>query len=84
LISSYISGRYVPNPINLNALARALEVSTDELIPQANSLSRRGESTPPFDLRILGDNRASLRINQVVSLSVALKVVQLINDDTKT
>jgi len=83
LISSYINGRYVPNPINLEALARALDVRAEELLPQANSLPRRGEATPPFDIRVLGDNRASLRVNQVVSLSVALKVAQLINDDTK-
>lgn len=83
LISSYISGRYIPNPINLAAMAKALDVTPDELLPQSNNLPRRGESTPPLDLRVLGDDRASLRVNQVVSLSVALKVAQLINDDTK-
>lgn len=83
LISSYISGRYVPSPINLEALARALDVRAEELLPQANNLPRRGETTPPLDIRVLGDNRASLRVNQIVSLNVALKVAQLINDDTK-
>jgi len=83
LVSSYISGRYVPNPINLEALANALGVRPEELLPQAASLPRRGEATPPFDIRVLGDNRTSLRVNQVVSLTVALKVAQLINDDTK-
>jgi transcriptional regulator with XRE-family HTH domain len=83
LVSSYISGRYLPNPVNLAAMARALGVESDDLLPQSNNLPRRGESTPPLDIRVLGEDRASLRVNQVVSLSVALKVAQLINDDTK-
>jgi transcriptional regulator with XRE-family HTH domain len=83
LVSSYISGRYIPNPINLAALAKALGIDPEELLPQSNNLPRRGESTPPLDIRVLGDDRASLRVNQVVSLDVALKVAQLINDDTK-
>jgi transcriptional regulator with XRE-family HTH domain len=81
LVSSYIAGRYVPNPINLAAMAQALGVEPDELLPQASNLPRRGESTPPLDIRVLGGDRASLRVNQVVSLGVALKVAQLINDD---
>jgi transcriptional regulator with XRE-family HTH domain len=83
LVSSYISGRYIPNPINLAAMAKALNIAPDDLLPQSNNLPRRGESSPPLDLRVLGEDRASLRVNQVVSLSVALKVAQLINDDTK-
>lgn len=83
LVSSYISGRYIPNPINLAAMAKALDTTPDELLPQSNNLPRRGETTPPLDIRVLGADRASLRVNQVVSLSVALKVAQLINDDTK-
>jgi len=84
LVSSYIAGRYVPNPVNLEAMASALGVSADELLPQANNLPRRGETTPPLDIRVLGEDRASLRVNQIVSLGVALKVAQLINDDVTT
>ncbi len=83
LISSYISGRYIPNPINLAAMAQALGITPDELLPQSNNLPRRGETSPPLDIRVMGEDRASLRVNQIVSLSVALKVAQLINDDTK-
>jgi transcriptional regulator with XRE-family HTH domain len=83
LISSYISGRYLPNPINLAALAKALDTTPEDLLPHSNNLPRRGDTTPPLDIRVLGADRASLRVNQVVSLSVALKVAQLINDDTR-
>lgn len=83
LVSSYINGRYVPNPVNLEAMAKALGITSDELLPQANNLPRRGETTPPLDIRVLGEDRASLRVNQVVSLQCALKVAQLINDDSK-
>lgn len=83
LVSSYVHGRYVPNPVNLEALAKALGVSAEDLMPNANNLPRRGETTPPLDIRVLGDDRASLRVNQVVSLACALKVAQLINDDSK-
>ena len=83
LVSSYVNGRYVPNPVNLEAMAKALGVTADDLLPQANNLPRRGESSPPLDIRVLGEDRASLRVNQVVSLACALKVAQLINDDSK-
>jgi transcriptional regulator with XRE-family HTH domain len=84
LVSSYVNGRYVPNPVNLEALASALKISPEDLLPMANNLPRRGETTPPLDFRIIGEDRASLRVNQVVSLATALKVAQLINDDSKT
>lgn len=83
LISSYVNGRYVPSPVNLEAMAKALGVSAEDILPMANNLPRRGETTPPLDFRIIGEDRASLRVNQVVSLACALKVAQLINDDTK-
>jgi hypothetical protein len=70
--------------MNLEALASALKISPEDLLPMANNLPRRGETTPPLDFRIIGEDRASLRVNQVVSLATALKVAQLINDDSKT
>lgn len=84
LISGYVNAQYLPHSLNLEAIAAALDISPDELIPQGGTnLPKRGEATPPQDLRVLGDGRASLRINQVVPMDVALKILQLLNETSK-
>jgi transcriptional regulator with XRE-family HTH domain len=84
LISGYVNAQYLPHPLNLAAMAAALKVKTEDLLPQGGSnLPKRGEATPPQDLRVLGDGRASLRINQVVTMELALKILQLLNESTK-
>lgn len=78
LVSGYVRGKFLPHPLHLDALAKTFGVPAEELMPSGN-LPRRGDVTPPQDLRSLGDGRASLRINQIVPMDVALKILQVLN-----
>lgn len=80
LVSGYVRGKYMPHPLHLEAIAKALGMEKEILLPAAN-IARKGEPNPPQDLRALGDGRASLRINQIVDMNVALKVLKLLNDE---
>ena len=69
----------MPHPLHLESIAKALGVDKETLLPAAN-LARKNGDNPPQDLRALGDGRASLRINQVVDMDVALRVLKILNE----
>ena len=81
-ISVYVRGKSLPTPTSLAALAKALEVETVELLPN-HVESAIDESEPAFEFRV-SPNRpdvAWLRINRLVSTSVGLKIMEMLNDD---
>lgn len=79
-ISNYIRGSNFPNPVNLDALCKALGVQPADLVP-GSMFMRAKEEAPPMDIRGLGDGSAWLRINQRVSMPIALKILELLNSD---
>lgn len=76
LVSMYERGRQLPNPINLQALALALGIDSDELIP--SMLPKMDEPTPQLETKDLGDGRVWLRINQATTWPVALEILNLL------
>jgi transcriptional regulator with XRE-family HTH domain len=80
-ISSYIRGLAWPDRKSQLALAKALGIPTEELVP--NSLVNeidRGTAPPLCIQEILGQpGKAWLQINRIISLETAVKVLQLIN-----
>lgn len=81
-ISTYIRGRSLPTPKSLQALAEALGMRPADVLPNATE-SAIDEDNPALEMRVStsAPNAAWLRVNRLVSLSTASKVIELINQD---
>jgi transcriptional regulator with XRE-family HTH domain len=78
LISRYIGGSMLPNPVNLEALATALNVEPGDLMPAVVPGVRNDPA--PFELRALPDGRIFVRVAQPVSQQTALKILELLTE----
>lgn len=76
-VSTYVRAYCLPSPAKLHALARALHMEPEDLLPTRGIPSASDES-PPFDMRQLQDGRVWLRVNQAVDWDVALEVMKLL------
>lgn len=78
LISKYIGGVMLPNPVNLDALAKALGVEPGDLMPTVVPGVRN--DLAPFELRALPDGRVFVRVAQTMSQQTALKILGLLTE----
>lgn len=76
-VSTYIRGSSLPGPALLHAMARALRMDPEELLP-TRGIPSAADNNPPEDVRGLADGRAWLRINQAVDWDVALKILAIL------
>lgn len=81
-ISTYIRGRTLPTPKSLSMLAEALGMTPADVLPNALE-SAVDEDHPSLEVRVSpGQPKAAwLRVNRLVSLSTAARVVELIEAD---
>lgn len=81
-ISTYIRGRSLPTPKSLQMLAEALGMRPADVLPSIVE-SAIDEDNPALEMRVStsAPNAAWLRVNRLVSLSTASKVIELINQD---
>ena len=67
-----------PTPLHLNAIARALGVKPEELMPDKGMLlSHRMEDTE-LSMNTVGKNEAWLRVNQKVPIADAYKIIEIL------
>jgi len=81
-ISTYIRGRTLPSPQNRDALAKALGVDPDVLLP--NYLEAAiNEDSPAFEMKVSTSAKgmAWLRVDMLVRTSTAAKVAELLEAD---
>lgn len=81
-ISVYIRAKSLPTPGNLQKLADAFGVKSDELLP--NHLeSAIDEDNPSFEMRVSTSlpSKAWVRVNRLVSMSTATKIAELLEAD---
>lgn len=76
LVSKYVRGLALPNPVTLHALAKALGCESSDLLP-SRGIPRAGDAHPTFDMRVSGD-RVWLRVNQAVDYDTALEIAKLL------
>lgn len=81
-VSNWIRALHMPGPIPLKALADALGVSSEYLIP-ARPTPAAERATPPLNVEDLGDGSVFLKINQRVQWPVAIKVLGLIKGEAQ-
>lgn len=82
MVSSYINGKRFPTPTSLNKLAKALDVSRDELLPNG-MMSALDDENPAIELKqaVGHPGKAWLRINRAMSFGTASKIVALIHEE---
>lgn len=78
-VSTYIRAKVMPTPQSAERLARALGVTPEELLPN-HVESAIEEDTPSLEMKVSvnAPHKAWLRVNRLVSLSTAAKVIALI------
>jgi len=78
-ISTYIRGRTLPTPKSLQQMADALGVAPADILPNAIE-SAVDEDIPSIEMRVStsAPSKAWLRINRLVSLTTAAKVIEMI------
>lgn len=76
-VSLYVRASQLPGPVRLRAMAKALDVKEDSLIP-AGAVASVDEGAPPLAMRPAGPGNVWLQINQAVSQETAMKIVTLL------
>ncbi len=82
-ISTYVRGRTLPTPKNLKALAQALDIKPEALLPN-HTESAIDADHPAFELRVSQSDPdfAWVRVNRLVKLSTATKIIEILQEDT--
>lgn len=82
-VSTYVRGVSFPTPKSLQKLANALDLSPAELMPNSVE-SAIEEDSPSLNMRVStgAPNTAWLQVNRLVSLTTAVKVIEMIEADT--
>lgn len=78
-VSYYVRGKVMAGPLHLQALAKALDVEPDDLIPTRGVPSSESNH-PAFDMRDLGDNRVWLRVNQALTWDAAVAIMKILKE----
>jgi transcriptional regulator with XRE-family HTH domain len=79
-ISHYVRGAMMPLPTYLHALAKALGVRPEDLLPV--SVPTAAGATP-FELRGQPDGRVFLRLSRSVTSETAMKIMSLLAEEDK-
>lgn len=78
-VSKYCRARNLPGPVALSALARALGVTPEDILPAGRVVKAEH---PPFSMQQISDGNFWLRVNQAVPMSVAVKIAALLRGST--
>lgn len=81
-ISTYINGRSFPTPTSLNMLCQALDMTRDELFPNA-VMNAVNDEHPAFEMKAASGQpgKAWVRVNRMMSFSTAANIAKLLNDE---
>lgn len=81
-VSTYVRGVAMPTPVSLEKLAKALGQTAEELLPNIVE-SAIDEDNPSIDLKVSpsAPNTAWLRVNRLVSLTTATKIIEMLEAD---
>jgi transcriptional regulator with XRE-family HTH domain len=74
--SHYLRGRSLPRPAYLEAMAKALGVRPEDLMPAA---APSMIEAPPFEVKGMPGGRMYLRINRTVTAKTATKIMELLS-----
>ena len=75
-ISTYERASSLPTEDSLKKLARALGVEPGDLLP-AKAAHHSAPTYPPFEMVVLANGRAMVRLEREMSIALAAKVLEL-------
>lgn len=76
-ISNYVRGNTIPRPDHLIALAQALNVKPQDLLP-TRGVPGIGPAQSPAELEDIGNNRVRIRLQQETDWDTALTIMKLL------
>lgn len=81
-ISTYIRGVALPTPRSLKSLAEAFGINMTDLLPNAVEAAL-DEDLPSLEIKVSpsAPSTAWLRVNRLVSLTTATRIIELIESD---
>jgi transcriptional regulator with XRE-family HTH domain len=82
-VSTYIRGVSFPEPVNLQKLAVALGLTTEQLLPNVTIRGIASDPSPAFEIKQAagGDpSRVWLRVNRIVSFDQAAAIVAILKE----
>ncbi len=87
-VSGYVRGLRLPSPVRLHALARALDVPTDVLLPVREVPGYIEEDDEEIiasgaSLKTVADGRVNVKINELVDFDTAMKIMALLKKDAE-
>ncbi|AMW34862.1 helix-turn-helix domain-containing protein [Haematospirillum jordaniae] len=82
-VSVYIRGKSLPTPVNLQKLADAIGLPTEELLPNHAEGAIDEDELPAFEMKVSSGapNMAWVRVNRLVSTQTAVKIAELLDND---
>ena len=81
-ISTYIRGRSFPEPVNLHRLAKALNVTIDELVPGGTRFMTVAPETTLEIRQIAGEpGKVWIRMNQAVTTKQAAEIFNIVRGE---
>lgn len=81
-VSVWLKGDTLPDDRNLKRLAEVLEVDIEDLCPEVVAMAASSEQ-PELSMTMAAGHpdKVYLQVNRLVSLAVAVKVMELLSDD---
>ena len=79
LISHYVRGMMLPGPANLEAIAKALGLRAEDLMP--SGVPHAGGDASPFKLEQAGEGRMFIRLNRTISPNAANKIMAILLEE---
>jgi transcriptional regulator with XRE-family HTH domain len=83
-ISAYVNKKALPSPITLKKIADALDMDVHELAPNLTAAAVEKDD-PSLEMKMIEGHpdKVLLRVNQLVPLSVAAKIIAMIDEVVK-
>lgn len=80
-VSNYVNQKVLPGPTILLALAKSLNTTPEDLLPERGASAPRSDlALPATDIRDAGHGMAFVRINRRLPWAAAIKILTVLND----
>lgn len=79
-VSSYLSGKSIPDPKNMAAMADALGVTMEELAPNV-AVDAIARENPEIAMTVISGHpdKVHLVINKIISMDVVVQILSILN-----
>ena len=84
-VSSYVRGRSMPGPLHLSRIAKALDCTTEDLLPGLTAATSArpgsaGDDALPLEIRQVAGVQVWLRLARPVTMSQATRIMEILGE----